>query len=244
MKKTFLLGVLLSLVSGCALLSTPPRNPQAATINVKLGLTYLQQGNVNLAKAKLNRALEEGPESSMVNWANALLEERLGNLEGADAFYAKAIRLDPKDSEARNNYGAFLCRRGKVEAALAEFDAAVRNPLYETAEYAYFNAGMCAVQHGLPAQAEDYFKKALERNRNYASALYQMALLTYKQERFLPSRAYRQRLEQALETEDPKALWLCVMTERALGDYNEASRCEQRLKSGFPQSEEAASLTP
>jgi len=218
------------------------KNPQAAELNVQLGLSYLQKERPDLAKIKLGRALKQAPNSSRVNWAYALLEEKLGNMSSAAKYFDKATRLNPDDAEGHNNYGAFLCSQDQVPEALAQFKLAVSNSLYETPEYAYLNAGMCAAGHDDTERAEDYFRKALDKNEGYVSALYQMALLTYQQKRYLASRAFRQRATDAMSDDDPKLLWLCMMTERELKNSTEADECERSLKTNFPASTEAAGL--
>lgn len=215
---------------------------RAAELNTKLGLSYLEQGRLDLAELKLQRALKESPESSRVLWANALLYEKLEKNKRAEALYRKAIRYNPKDSEALNNFGTFLCKGGREKEAVKMFEKAVANPLYRTPEYAYTNAGLCELRSNNDVKAEEYFRKALDTNTRYASALYQMALLTYQQKRYLTSRAYRERLAAVLKKLNPKVLWLCVVTERGLGDYSEADSCEKTLKATFPTSREASLL--
>ena len=235
-------ALFLSACAGSKVGTGHDKNPQAAELNVQLGLSYLQKERPDLAKIKLERALKQAPNSSKVNWAYALLEEKLGNMNSAAKYFEKATKLNPDDAEGRNNYGAFLCSQDQVPEALAQFKLAVANRLYETPEYAYLNAGMCAAGHDDAEQAEDYFRKALDKSEGYVSALYQMALLTYQQKRFLASRAFRQRATDALSDDDPKLLWLCVMTERALKNSTEADECERSLKTNFPTSTEAAGL--
>jgi len=235
-------ALFLSACAGSKVGTGHDKNPQAAELNVQLGLSYLQKERPDLAKIKLERALKQAPNSSRVNWAYALLEEKLGNMNSAAKYFEKATKLNPDDAEGRNNYGAFLCSQDQVPEALAQFKLAVANRLYETPEYAYLNAGMCAAGHDDAEQAEDYFRKALDKSEGYVSALYQMALLTYQQKRFLASRAFRQRATDALSDDDPKLLWLCVMTERALKNSTEADECERSLKTNFPASTEAAGL--
>ena len=218
------------------------KNPQAAELNVQLGLSYLQKERPDLAKIKLGRALKQAPNSSRVNWAYALLEEKLGNMSSAAKYFDKATRLNPDDAEGHNNYGAFLCGQDQVPEALAQFKLAIANPLYETPEYAYLNAGLCAAGHDDTERAEDYFRKALDKNEGYVSALYRMALLTYQLKRYLASSAFRLRASDAIADDDPKLLWLCVMTERELKNSTEADECERSLKTNFPASTEAAGL--
>ena len=238
----FLAALFLSACAGSKMGSGRDNNPQAAELNVQLGLSYLQKERPDLAKIKLGRALKQAPNSSRVNWAYALLEEKLGNMSSAAKYFDKATRLNPDDAEGHNNYGAFLCSQDQVPEALAQFKLAVSNSLYETPEYAYLNAGMCAAEHDDTEQAESYFRKALDKSEGYVSALYQMALLTYQQKRYLASRAFRQRATDAMSDDDPKLLWLCMMTERELKNSTEADECERSLKTNFPASTEAAGL--
>lgn len=235
------------LLGGCA--STggapgepPPKRRQVADINVKLGLAYLEQGKLDLAQTKLERALRAAPRYSQAHWAYALLKERLGELEAAERHYRKAVRYDPDDARAWNNFGVFLCRIDKVREGLAAFEKAADNPLYKTPWRALTNAGLCALQHGREVRAEEYLRRALEVNPRYATALYEMAVLTYDQKRYLTARAYQQRLADALGRPDPKALWLCARIERALANYDEARRCARELRRRFPTAREAAEL--
>ena len=218
-----------------------PRNPEAAVTNVRLGVKYMQQGRLQLADTKFKRALAQDPSSSLVWWTNALFAEKLGELDKAERYFRKAIRLNKKDSEAHNNFGAFLCRQERVEEALQEFDQAVANPLYATPEYAYTNAGVCLLQQGDNDRARDYLHKALEVNQNYAAALYQMALLNYGEGRYARASDFLQRLSSAARN-NPKVLWLCAATYRQLGDLEAANRCARQLRKNFPLSREADRL--
>jgi len=247
MKNLYLIALVMTVLflSACSGLNTKTgsgHNLRAAELNVQLGLSYLQKDRPDLAKIKLERALKQAPNSSRANWAYARLEEHLGNMTSAARYYEKATRLDPDDAEGHNNFGVFLCQQDRVEEALKHFKMAVANALYETPEYAYLNAGMCAASHDDVERAEDFFRKALDKKEGYVSALYQMALLTYQQKRYLASRAFRHRAAEALAEADPKLLWLCVMTERELKNSTEAEECEHLLKTDFPTSSEAATL--
>ena len=73
----------------------------------------------------------------------ALGEDRL-----AQQSFERALKIDPNDSDANNNYGMFLCRRKREKEAFKYFMAALKNPLYATPENAYANAGVCARMQG------------------------------------------------------------------------------------------------
>ncbi len=228
--------------TGCGGSSITKNDRKAAQINVQLGLSYLKQNNIELAVKKLQRALQTDPESSNAHWANALLQEKLGDIDQAELHYRDAININPKDSDAQNNFGAFLCRNGRTQAGLEAFNLAVKNSLYVHSERAYTNAGICLIRAGDQIEAENYFRKSLNANPRYAPGLYQMAVLLHEQKRYLGSRAYRQRLVDALSTPSPKALLLCIKTEREMANYQVAKECETQLKSRFPGSPEVAEI--
>ncbi len=231
------------MLSGCETTSggSISKSSRVAEINVRLGINYLQKGNLTLANLKLKRALKQDPGSSLVQWTNAILEEKLDNPEAAEAHYKKAIRLNKRDSEAYNNYGAFLCRHDRVDAALAAFESAVSNPLYVTKDYAYANAGICLKEKGREEEAKAYFLKALDVNPVSASANYQLAWLYYNQGRYQQSSLIRKRIE-GKATSTPHVLWLCAETERRLNNNSEAGRCAKKLLNNYPTSKEADKL--
>jgi len=244
-KPVLILMIISLILTGCAAtgpVSIPdvpdvPRNPKAAIVNVRLGINYMQMGKLPLANAKLKKALAQDPDSSLVNWTNAVLAEKLGETEDAEKLFRRAINLDKNDSEAHNNYGAFLCRLSRVDEALDQFNLAVANPLYQTPEYAYTNAGVCLVQQDRAPDAREYFFKALEKNSAYPTALYQMALLNYGEGRYARSHEYLQQLSYTARN-NPKVLWLCAVTERQLGNMDASRDCAKQLRKNFPLARE------
>lgn len=222
--------------------SSSDYNPKAAELNIRLGLSYLQQGKFDLANSKLSRALKQAPDSGQAHWAYALLQEALEKPESAGKHYEAAIRHEPDSSEILNSYGAFLCQQDNPDRAYRMFNAAAANKLYSTPESALTNAGICAIKQGDATRADNYLRQALEINAQYSSALYQMALLTFSEGKFLASRGYRQRLDAVLINADPKVLSLCARTEQRLNNPAEAARCARKLKLEFPSSAEAKAI--
>jgi type IV pilus assembly protein PilF len=250
-----LIAALAALVLGCTTAETrqqEKRDREAAQFNVQLGISYMRQNSLEQADEKLAKALEQDPDLPAAHNAYAVLQERLGEFDRAERHYRRAIELDPKDSEARSNFGAFLCRLGRPDEAQRQFEAAWSNPLYSRPEAVFTTAGICAVGTGDEARAEEYLRRALDRNPDYLPALYEMAGLTFREERYLQTRAYVQRYDAALaeaarrNPQLPKAnaqmLWLCVQAERQLGNASAAQSCAQRLKNQFPESRQTTQL--
>jgi type IV pilus assembly protein PilF len=243
-----LAGILiLALLSACQ--STPVQSaggePQSASrlaeVHTQLGIGYMREGKLEQAHDRLQRALEADPNFSTAHNAMGLLQEQLKNPAMAEKHYRRAISLNPADSAARNNYGGFLCRQKRYQEGEAQFIKVTENPLYQTPEFAYANAGVCMKRAGDAEKAERFLRSALQINPKIPLALFAMSELSYDKERYLTARAYLQRyLEVAPHTS--QSLWLGVRIERELGDKNTASSYALLLKSNYPDSRETQLL--
>lgn len=233
-------------LSACS--STPDIKPDTnegpdslAETNLKLGIGYLQQGQRDLALSKLQRAVELDPKLAKAHSAIAVLYDQAGQSDLALQHAERAVSLDPQDAAAHLNYGTFLCKQNQLTQADAQFQMVLKNPLNVSPEFAYENAGVCVMRVPDPAKAERYFRSALQLNPKLPISLYQMAVLHYQTERYLPARAYLQRYSEVSQ-HTPQSLWLGIKVERQLDDNNTASGYALQLKSNFPDSEEARLL--
>ena len=114
--------------------------------------------------------------------------------------------------------GAGTCARtGARSESIAEFEVAIRNPLYKTPEIALVNAGKCSVAIGDSNAADQYFRRALQLRPNDAAAAYNLALLSYRGARLAESRALM-RVVMQQTAPPPEALFLGMCIERKLGD--------------------------
>lgn len=244
MQKT-LVPVCMALLGACAS-SDEPAYPEgdpveASRVNVQLAVGYMHRGDYELALEKLHKAVEQNPQNADAETTMGVLYETIGNPDEAREHYRKAVRLAPDDPKVRNNYGAYLCQAGRLKDAQKEFMAAVESPFYRTPEVALSNAGSCAARGGQPADAEGYFRRALDANPEYPDALYQMALLQFGEEEYLSARAFMQRY---MEVARPSAasLGLAVKIEQAMGDEQAAEEYGRVLLVDFPDSPEAREL--
>ncbi len=173
------LGAIFLLVSLSACTGGVKDDQQASEYNSELGVRYLQQGRLKLANEKLRKALAQNPNSAQSNHYFALLQQRLGLNNQADSHFQKAIKITPNDPELRNNYGSFLCKTDRPQAAVDQFLTAIKNPLYSTPEFAYTNAGICLrkASNTNDTQAEKYFLLALKKRISFPSALLELAKL-------------------------------------------------------------------
>jgi type IV pilus assembly protein PilF len=214
---------------------------QAAIYNTQLAVDALRKNNLQEAKDKISRALEQDSRNAEVQAAAGLIYERLGEDRTADTHFARALSLAPQNPSIQNNYAVYLCRKGNSERGQKMFLEAAANPLYRTPEAAYVNAGTCARGAGNSGQAELHFRKALGLNPRNVEALIQLADLELAAGNLLPARAFLERY-LALTPATAQSLWLGVRLERAMGNPQAAATYGDRLKSQFPAALETRQL--
>lgn len=243
MKRFLAIAAVSLLISACE--SDGPRLKgadllEASRVNMQLGVDYLRRGLLDEAIKKLEKAVDQNPDSSQAHTALAVAYTQAGEADKAEDEYREAVKTDPDNPESRNNFGVFLCRQGKVAEAEKNFIEAARNPRYKTAEAAWTNAGACLMKTN-PQKAEGYFRQALERNKDYPDALAQMANICFQEKDYWRARAFVQRHDTA-GSPTAESLWLGVQIENALGNAEAARKYERQLRADFPESEQASSL--
>ena len=240
MKGRGLLALLLGLaLAGCGV---GQESRQVSETSTQLGIGYMQRGDLNQAKEELEKAIDRDRRNPDAHGAMAVLQERLGQYDEADAAFQRSLSLDDEQPAVRNNYGRFLCSRGRYEEADEQFRMAIDDPLYRRPFVALANAGHCALRAEEFERAEDYLRRALEEQPQFAPALRRLAELNYERGDYLNARGYYQRLIEVRE-QDPRTLWLGIRIERALGNKDAEASYALRLRSDFPDSEQAARLS-
>ncbi|MGH6634823.1 MAG: type IV pilus biogenesis/stability protein PilW [Gammaproteobacteria bacterium] len=214
---------------------------QLADVNMKLGVAYMEEGRYDVALNKLQKAVEADANFAAAHSMLGVLYNRMGKMDAAEEHYRRSVDLDPQDSLALNNYGQFLCQKGKTAEGIKMFLQALEDPAYASSEAAYTNAGTCSLLAKDPKQAETYFRKALRVNPGVAVALYQMADLSFKKKEYLAARGYLQRYQE-VAPHDAQSLWLGIRVERELGNQDAEASYALSLRSKFPDSQETRLL--
>jgi len=244
MNRTLSLLILLALAANPSIAYEASKGDtaaDAARINARLGIEYMKQGQVAIAREKIDKALQQNPRDPGVQMSAGLLYEQLREPKVAERHYRQALKLEPDNPEAQNALGAFLCRNGQAKQGEEVFLEAARNPLYRTPEVAYTNAGVCARRNGRLDKSEEYLRLAVSQRAQYSEALLQMAGVSFERGNFLQSRAFLQRY-LGMAPASAEVLLLGYQVEKALGDATAADDFAGRLRTQFPGSPEARIL--
>ncbi|MFL6547107.1 MAG: type IV pilus biogenesis/stability protein PilW [Povalibacter sp.] len=218
-----------------------PQPEKASDINLEIGTDYFRKGNLQGAKDKIDRAIEQNPRNAKAHATAGLLYDRLNDTKASEAHFERALSLDPNNPEFQNNYAVILCKRDKQSKGEKLFVQAANNPLYKTPEVAYLNAGSCARSAGNLEHAEANLRKALSLKPRFTEALYQMAELEYQKKNYMSARGF---LERYFEAGRPNStiLFLAWRIEKGLGNGTAAGNYAQRLKLEYPNATETRQL--
>ena len=238
-------GIVLAIVmtlTGCATTGEPTATPenidQAASLNLQLGIGYMQKGLLDVALEKLKKAISFEPDYPEAYNALGVLYEQLDEPALAEAHYLKAMTLNTQYGLARLNHGRLLCQRGATAEGEAQILDTLRSMPLDSPDSAYIGAGECRLEQGDTDQAERYFRRALELNPNAGEALLAMARLSYNRSELLPSRAFLNRYHNVASF-SAASLALGIEIEQALGDTKTSRQYRQLLTRQFADSVEA-----
>jgi len=219
-KFKFLFIIIIIIVSaGCS--SSKSTNPlpiqptinkkAAAKTNAQLGFYYLQNGNYQRAKAKLLTALQENPDYPPANSTMGYFLEKTGETAQAKEYYLRAIKLAPNDGAMHNNFGTFLCRHHQYTEALQQFKIAVADKNYLHSARAYENAGLCAKKMRNSRLAQQFFLKAIQRDLNLPTSLFELSSLYYHAGNYTKANYYFNQYAAVISpTKDAKKLQIAI----------------------------------
>jgi len=223
--------------------NTPPpmTDKELAEINLQLGVRYFEMDMLATAKKKLDAALELDQKNAGIYNALGVLYESMEQNGMALEYYKKAMSLDPNTASIKNNYGRFLCESGDYQSGMELLKAALVMPFNNRKWLAYTNIGICEMKQGRQQVAEDNFRQALQLNKRFSPALFEMQKISYRKRKYMSARAFLERY-LAVARHTPETLWYGVQTERALGNQELSEEYRATLFSRFPASKEAQQL--
>src|SRR5262245_55854482 len=163
---------------------------ERAKLHTEIAAAYYERGQMDIALEEANESLKLDPDNANTYNVYGLVYATMGDNAKAEQNFRRALQLAPQDSDIRQNWGWYLCMHDRAQQSIAEFEQAVKNPLYQTPEIALVNAGRCSASLGDNAAAEQFFKRALASSPGNPNAAYGLALLAYRGQRYDEARGW------------------------------------------------------
>jgi type IV pilus assembly protein PilF len=221
--------------------STPKDIVTRAKLHTELGSLYFQNGNLIIALEELTIATSINPNYAQAYSTRGLVLYYVKEYDSADKDFRRALSIDDRDPEINNNYGWFLCQIGRENESIEYFQRAIRNPLYQTPDIAYLNAGACHAKLGELDLAEEHIRQSLRFSPENPKALFQLAIVSYKRGNYDAAKLHLNKVVR-LSDPDAEVLWLYLRTERRLGDTISESSLAAQLRRRYPDSPEYQKL--
>jgi type IV pilus assembly protein PilF len=229
-------------LAACSTTADKAQELKSAKVHTELAGLYYQRAQFGVALEELNNALKADQDYAPAYSVRGLIHMALHEDKDAEADFKRSLRLDDTDSDTHNNYGWFLCQRGRPSESIEHFMAAIKNPLYTTPGLAYLNAGLCSRKAGNNKDAEDFLQRALLLQPDLAPAIYALADLSFANADYFTAKKYFSTFSQKTDNLTAEQLWLGVRINRKAGDRNSEASYAVQLRNRYPDSREAQSL--
>lgn len=141
---------------------------QMATANYRLR-------RFELAEAILNRALQLAPERAEMYYLLAQVALAQDNDDVARVNFRRAIELQPRFPEARNNYAVMLYKAGNFQRAIEHLEASLKDAPHDPR--AHVNLGNAHKALGNYADAEASYQAALDLDDRNGDAHFNLGIL-------------------------------------------------------------------
>lgn len=211
-----------------------------AQTRIQLGLTYLKKGNTGQAKFNLDKALSFAPKLPDVHYSLGYYYQTVQNFDKAYESYLQAVKLDPYNGDALNNFGAFLCHQGRLSEAADFLLAAIEIKNYTRVWQSYENLGVCYQQSEKltdKRQAIEYFKQALDYNDSAYTSLQGLVALLQDAEQWQDAKKYYDRWF-VVSARSPEIYWIGYRISKQLNDNKAANGYGRVLLLEYPNSEQ------
>ncbi len=215
-----------------------------ASIRLQLAIGYYQEGNYDVALDEIKKAIAADPDLADAYSVRALIYTAMNEMVLAEENYLKATSLAPRNPDLMNNYGLFLCQVGRHQLGMAQFQAALKNPMYQSPAKAMINAGTCAIKSRDYASAERYLLDALRLEPDVSAIHAGLGRVYFERRDYQRAGFFINRLlaQSKMDTMSADSLWLAARVQRKLGEKAIETSLVTQLRRRHPGSPEFAAF--
>lgn len=199
---------------------------QALVDYIALARGYLDQDDLTSAKRHLNNATAIDRNNAEVFSIWGLVYAREGESELADENFRRSLRINSSNSQARNNYAAFLFSNGRFEDAYGQLEIVVRDTNYTARPQAFENLGLAALRLNNIDAAEAAFTRAVQLNSNQVRSILELAGVGLSKQNYLQAGTYYRNYLTILQfynqAQSARSLWVGI--QLALAEGNDTDR--------------------
>ena len=209
-----------------------------ARARLELASAYYGSGQMSTALDEVKLALAADPNFGAAYNLRGLIYGRLGEEQLAEESFRRALQIDPRDADAMQNYGWFMCQRQRYAEAETMFRQALGVPQYRDSPRTMLTQGICQARAGQWLQAEGTLTRSYELDPGNPATAVNLAEVLYRRGEFARARFYIRRVNANRDLSSAQTLWLAARIEHKLGNRQGVQEFGTQLRSRFPQARE------
>ena len=213
-----------------------------ARLRMELASGYFGRGQMTTALDQVKLALQADPTLAEAHNLRGLIYANLGDDKLAEESFRRALQLSPRDADAMQNFGYYLCQKKRYAEASAMFDQALAVPQYRDQSRTLLTKGVCEAFAGQLAESEATLTRAYQLDPKNPSTAVNLSEVLYRRGDYERARFYIRRVNAVPALTGSQTLWLAARIEQRLGNRTGAQELGEQLRKRFPDSREASSF--
>jgi len=222
--------------------SDEPDGTKRARFRLELAAAYFGRGQLETALDELKQSIAADPNQAPAFNLRGLIYASLGDSRLADESFRRALQLNPRDTDAMQNFAWHLCQEKRYGEADAMFAQLLAQPQYSGTSRTLLSQGVCQARAGQLPAAERSLSRSFEVDPQNPSTAANLADVLFRRGDLERARYYIRRVNAASEYVSAQTLWLAARIENKLGNQTGVDEIAARLRSRFPQSREATAV--
>ena len=218
--------------------SDEPETRRRARLRVELATGYFEQGQTTVALDEIKQALAIDPGYVEAFNLRGLVYMRLNDVPLAEDSFRRALALNARDANVAHNYAWLLCQQARYPESFRLFAQAAANPTYTDKAKTFMVQGVCQVNAGQLADAEQSLMHSYELDAGNPVTGYNLANLLYRRGDLTRAQFYIRRINNS-DLANAETLWLGIRTERKLNNQEAVLQLARQLRNRFAQSTQA-----
>jgi tetratricopeptide (TPR) repeat protein len=223
------------IISSCS--SNKVKEP---TAEEKRAMIYYGQGTRDLVDKDYTKALKNLLEANALKPHDTKIHTNLGmayyfkkNHDLALKHLNRALEIDTKNSDARQNIATIYMEQGKLDLAEHQYQLVLKDLVYESQYRTYYNLGILELRRNNFAKSIEHFKASIGVNENYCPAFYQLGKIHYNQNNYKSALKMFREASMGTCFENPEPHYMQAMTMIKMKDYAKASMKLEEMTEKF-----------
>ncbi len=210
-----------------------------AQVRLELAAAYFANNQAEVALPEANRAIAADPNLGAAYNLRALIHASLGKDDLAESDFRRALAINPRDPDALQNYGWYLCQQKRHDEANAQFTQALAVLQRRDPSRTLLAQGVCHALAGRLEEAERALQRAYQADPSNPSTSVNLAEVLLRRGEADRARFHIRRVNANTNFVSAQTLWLAARIEHKLGNTSGVQELGRQLQTQFPETREA-----